>query len=335
MSTGSNKSLEATAAKPEQHVAPTAQPNWNVSHQEQLAQIRQERAPQQVHSIPVVVPNVAQQQRRGEVQHAPTVAQQQPRPELHNLGGAGTQTRPDSHVGQPVTATRPDTHTYTPGRTNPEVANNNRGTNTEINRTVVNNRYENQTTNNNRYLYGGLAGGALLGAGAASLYQNRDYGLNYNGSYGNTYQFSNPNYNSWNNGNFALNNFNNFNNYSNYGDYANYGNAGYDQFGNPINGGYDQFGNQLALADNSQYGSYDGTYPSNLYGDTTYGGTPFDSGFMPPPPPPDFLGGPGFIERRPNPLNVIPQLFGSIIGGVLGNITSSNHRRYYGGFPDC
>ena len=170
----------------------------------------------------------------------------------------------------------------------------------------------------------------MLGGGAG-YYANRDYGLNYNGTNGNTYGFSD----SYNNldQNYAYNNYNN-------GDI--YGTSGYDQYGNPTAG---QYGDGGAYLNNGGYdpNQFGANPDSNIYGGTTYGGTAFDDGIVSGP----IFGGPvdnglpfgdnyppyGGYERRPNIVTAIPALFANLLGGVIGGIANSNHSRYYD--PDC
>ncbi len=343
MSQGPHKELEATVLKPAAD-QPT-QPNWNVQHKEVLHQIRQERAPAEVRAVAQVQAQAQPQQvqHRAEV-HPPVVqAQGQPPPHRIELRPPVVQTQPQfRHDGTPQSIAqghpqiRPD---VTPQQfalghpqTRPEVitpqqiaqgyGRGNHNQPTEINRTVINNntRYDyNSSNNQNRYLYGGLAGGALLGGGAA-YYANRDsygYGRDYDS--GLNLGFTDP---YW-----SLNNGDPYSQYGQYDQYALYNNAtSYN----------DQYLNGNQYSDYGQYYDPDNGGNDYINGGTIYGGTRFDNGFVSRPiyastdvdgyPPPY-----GYERRNSfddNPIAAVPALFGNLIGGILGNLTNPHHRRY-------
>lgn len=364
MSLGTPKALDATATHPADHPAAAAQPKWDVSHREVLTQIKQDRAIHPEVKAAVAAVPVAQQQHR-EVPHPPIV----PHPPV------GQANRPDlSHV-QPPTGARPDASHIAqngqgaqwnqhPGRTevprqvvqghgvgNQQLGQSQNQHPTEINRTIINNnqRYEygnnGQHGNNNyKYLYGGLAGGALAG-GAATYFGNREHAPNQNYAYNNYNNYRNWNtYNQYNNYD-QYNAYDQYNTYNNYDQYAlnnvlggqyglnQYGLNQYDQYRYP-NGSYDdQFASNGSIYDPD----YDGTYSNSdyLYGGTTYGGTQFDSGYNGPIYENSFVDSYRPIYRDNDPGAIVPQLFGNLIGNIIGTITSSNHhKRYYNQF-DC
>lgn len=371
------KALDAAGAKqadqPQQ-----VQPKWDVNHREVLNQIKQDRAgahtdaravataqpqrdgqqqqqQQQMHPrmerpAPHPVANRPEVAHRSEVQR-PVQQQQQLQQQLqqqqeqrrHQEVRQNGQTQPHRTDG-----TQPQQIAQNHQQWNRRDNHNQNQHPTEINRTIINNnqRYEygnngGQNNNNLKYLYGGLASGALLGGGA-TYFANRDnyrdyaYGQNYNGSvYSDPYRnFNNSatynqynrydQYNQYNQyDQYALNN-----QYNQYDQYNQYNNQ-YDQYA--FNNQYDRFGQYNNYSDNSwQYNNSD-----YLYGGTTYGGAGLDRYGNRPIYETTYVDSYRPIYRDPNPLNVIPQIFGTILGGVLGNITNSNHHRRYYNPADC
>lgn len=368
------KALDAAGARQADNPQQQQQPKWDVNHREVLKQIKQERAGAhpETRAVAAAHPSREVQQQQQQQHHPrterphpgghrpevgahrpevprpevprPIQQQQQQRlnPEVRHHG----QTQPHREVTQPQIA---QNHTTQQWRRDSHSQNNHP---TEINRTVINNnqRYEygnngGQNNNNLKYLYGGLASGALIGGGSM-YYANRDNyrdyanGQNYTGSnYADTYRNFN-NSSSYN----QYNRYDQYNQYNQYDQYAlNNQYNQYDQYA--LNNQYNQYNqyDQYALnnqngrysnySDNSwQYGNNNSDY---LYGSTTYGGAGFDRYGNRPIYETTVLDNYRPAYREPNPLNVIPQLFGSILGGVLGNITNSNHHRRYYNAADC
>lgn len=371
MSLGTQKALDANAAKQPDHPAPQAQPKWDVSHREVLNQIKHDRAPVHPEVRPTVVQaHQPQREPHREIPHPQPQQQNYHRPALPGLvSQANAAPRNDaSHPVPPVNQnTRPQ---WNPSHTRPEVvahppqvvqnpaavgnqqiAQQYRGNQNqhpiEVNRTIINNnqRYEygnsgqhNNTNNSLKYLYGGLAGGALLG-GAGTYYANRDYGYGYNNT---------DSYRNWNTYN-QYNQYNNFDQWSLNNTYNRYGLNQYDQYAWNQSDQY-RYPNAIyesTYADsydpllNGTYGNsdylYGSTYNNNdyLYGGTTYGATRFDDGYNSPIYETTIADSYRPVYRDANPADAIPRLFSNLIGGVLGTITrSQHHRQYYDRF-DC
>jgi hypothetical protein len=331
MSQGPHKELEAAVAKPA--VEQPTQPNWNVQHKEVLDHIRQERATQ------AEVKTVAQVQAQQAPQHRPEVHPPvaQPQSQVRHDGApqqiAHPPVRPDVTPPQ-IAQNHPQRRDVTPQqiaqgaqRIGQGHGLGNHNQPTEINRTVINNNTRNDygsSNNQNKYLYGGLAGGALLGGGAA-YYANRDsdgygYGRDYDSGLNLNLGFTDP-YSNLNNG---------------YGDqYSQYGQSGqynqYDLYNNATRYN-DQYSNGNQYSDNGPI--YDPNGGND--GGTTYGGTQFDNGFVSRPIY-ETTNGYGYppaygYERRnsfgDNPIAAVPALFGNLIGGLLGNLTNPHRGRY-------
>jgi hypothetical protein len=353
------KALDAAGAKQADQPQPV-QPKWDVNHREVLNQIKHDRAG--AHPDARAVAAAAQPHRDvQQQQQQQQIHQRVDRPAPHPVGNRPEVHRPEvqrqvqqqqlqqqqeqrrhpdvRHHGQTqphrtdITQPQQIAQNHPTQQWNRRDSHNQNQHPTEINRTIINNnqRYEygnngGQNNNNLKYLYGGLAGGALLGGGA-TYYANRDnyrdyaYGQNYNGSV-----YSDP-YRNFNNGS-TYNQYNRYNQYNQYDQYAlNNQYNQYDQYA--LNNGYDQYGQY----NNSwQYGNNNSDY---LYGGTTYGGAGFDRYGNPPIYETTYVDRYRPVYRDQNPLNVIPQIFGTILGGVLGNITNSNHHRRYYNPADC
>ncbi len=291
MSQGPHKELEATVVKPAAE-QPT-QPNWNVQHKEVLDHIRQERVPQaEVKAVAQVQTPPQQVQHRTEVHPPVAQAQGQTPPHRIEVHPPVAQVPPQHPVEvRPLVA-----------QTQPQVRHD--GTSQPIA----------SANNQNKHLYGGLAGGALLGGGAA-YYANRDsYGYGYGRDYDSGL-------------NLNLGPVDQYSQYGQYDQYALYNNAtSYN----------DQYLNGNQYSDNGQYYDPDNGGNDYINGGTTYGGTRFDNGFVSRPiyastdvdgyPPPY-----GYDRRNSfgdNPIAAVPALFGNLIGGILGNLTNPHHRRY-------
>lgn len=301
MSQGTHRALEASAAKSTEH-PPGQQPKWDVNHKETLNQIRRERGG---HPDMRAVTAAQPHQDAARRQHLPQQTVQDRGHEHHHHGlrhqrQDALQNQQLQEQQRQIAQLQQQQRLY--GRDN---------RNAEVNRTVVNNRYE--TNNNLKYLYGGLAGGALVGGGAL-MYANRD---NYRASnYYNGYDSSDPY-------RYMTSGYNTYNSYDQYGgnqyDLSRYPNG--DRLTQYGYNGYDQ---------GSNWGTND-----YIYGGTTYGGTPFER-FRSRPiyENTNVDVYPSYAYRETNPANAIPALFGNLLGGVIGAITNSNHhKRYYNN--DC
>ncbi len=329
----SQKALEATVAKPADHQAPPAQPKWDVSNREMLSHIQQNRVahtdakvatatvptpPHREVSHPAPPQGAGDAQRLAHQQHQQHVVPGR-RPDIAHPANPPLhqEVRPNPAVHPPQVAQNP----FNGGRheqPRPHTQNP-----TEINRTVINNnnqRYDyanNNGNNNSKYLYGGLAGGALLGS-AGAYYAN-----------------NNQNHRNWNN----YNQYNTYNTYDQYNTYDRFALNPLDQYG--LNQ-YDQYRYPNALYDRNygaNYADYDpaldgNVTPDYLYGGTTYGSAQFDD-YNRPIYETTIVDSYRPIYRDRDPIDVIPQLFGNLISGVLGTITSSHHNRRYNNPLDC